>query len=161
MSTASIPVSVGRPGKARRSGGAARPGAEASSASGGGSGKSIDDWSRCVKQLSVSSRESHALRLVDGSDSFWQSSGSQGRHWIRLAMQPDIVVERLFMRVDPADSSYMPSVLVIKAGDAPSSVNKELRTVHVSANDTLVTLLQDVQDVRHVLQYTLCFHFTI
>jgi hypothetical protein len=39
----------------------------------------IEDWTKCIKTLSVSSRESCAHRLVDGSDSYWQSCGSQGK----------------------------------------------------------------------------------
>ena len=39
----------------------------------------IEEWSKCIKTLSVSSRESFAHRLVDGSDSCWQSCGSQGK----------------------------------------------------------------------------------
>ena len=39
----------------------------------------IEDWHRCVKHLSVSSRESQAHRLIDGSGGYWQSSGSQGK----------------------------------------------------------------------------------
>jgi hypothetical protein len=39
----------------------------------------IDDWSKCIKTLSVSSREAWAHRLVDGSDKYWQSYGSQGK----------------------------------------------------------------------------------
>jgi hypothetical protein len=39
----------------------------------------IEDWSKCIKTLSVSSRETWAHRLVDGSDNYWQSCGSQGK----------------------------------------------------------------------------------
>ena len=62
-------------------------------------------------------------------------------------MQQEIVVDRLFMRVDPSDSSYMPSVLLIKAGDSLSTITKELATVNIASSDQLVTLLQDLQEV--------------
>lgn len=39
----------------------------------------IEDWHRCVKHLNVSSRESQAHKLIDGSGGYWQSSGSQGK----------------------------------------------------------------------------------
>jgi hypothetical protein len=39
----------------------------------------IEDWSRCIKTLSVSSREAWAHHLVDSSDQYWQSCGSQGK----------------------------------------------------------------------------------
>ena len=39
----------------------------------------IEDWHRCVKHLSVSSRDGQAHRLIYGSGGYWQSSGSQGK----------------------------------------------------------------------------------
>lgn len=39
----------------------------------------IKDWTRCIKQVTVSSREGLKLRLFDGTDSCWQSSGPQGK----------------------------------------------------------------------------------
>lgn len=39
----------------------------------------IEDWRRCVKNLTVSSRENMAYRLTDGSNYFWQSFGKQGK----------------------------------------------------------------------------------
>ncbi len=43
----------------------------------------IEDWSRCVRSMGVSSRENWAYKLTDGTSSYWQSCGSQGKHWIR------------------------------------------------------------------------------
>jgi len=43
------------------------------------SGALIGDWYRCVKHLTVSSKEGQAHRLIDGSGGYWQSSGSQGK----------------------------------------------------------------------------------
>ena len=40
-------------------------------------------------------------------------AGSQGKHWIRLELQPDILITTLKMKVDPADSSYMPSLVQV------------------------------------------------
>lgn len=38
------------------------------------------------------------------------------QHWIRLELFPDVLVHRLKMTVDPADSSYMPSLVVVSGG---------------------------------------------
>lgn len=38
------------------------------------------------------------------------------QHWIRLELFPDVLVHRLKMIVDPADSSYMPSLVVVSGG---------------------------------------------
>ena len=68
------------------------------------------------------------------------------KHWIRLEMQPDILVSRLQMKVEPADSSYMPSLVVVSGGDSVHTL-KELRTVNVGVSFTTVTLLEDVMEV--------------
>lgn len=62
-----VEVFAGKPGRGRKSG-------SASSQSG-----VVEDWHRCVKHLTVSSRESQAHRLIDGSSGYWQSAGSQGK----------------------------------------------------------------------------------
>ena len=72
---------------------------------------------------------------------------------MRLELQADIVIEQLFMRVDPADSSYMPSLVVISVGDNLTSM-KEIKTLNVGANDTLITLLSDMTEVS---DNTRCF----
>ena len=33
----------------------------------------------CVKNITVSSRENQAMRLIDGNEGYWQSSGAQGK----------------------------------------------------------------------------------
>lgn len=69
------------------------------------------------------------------------------QHWIRIELHPDLLIQRLTMTVDPSDSSYMPSVVVISAGDSIQSL-KEIKTVHISATDSVVTLLEDAKEVR-------------
>ena len=89
--------------------------------------------------MGVSSRESWAYRLTDGTSryecffykimiflfetkinlcnffcSYWQSCGTQGKHWIRLELQQDVLIHSLRIQVDPADSTYMPSVIVVR-----------------------------------------------
>ena len=39
----------------------------------------IDDWYKCVRSLKVSSRENWAHRLIDGTGSYWQSCGQEGK----------------------------------------------------------------------------------
>ena len=39
----------------------------------------ISEWRHCVKNLSVSSHESQANRLIDENNGYWQSSGLQGK----------------------------------------------------------------------------------
>ncbi|XP_052796353.1 E3 ubiquitin-protein ligase HERC2-like isoform X2 [Mya arenaria] len=126
----SEPVPAGKPGKQKK-----RPVYPVS-------GSLIDDWHMCVKGLTVSSRENQAHRLIEGNTGFWQSSGSQGKHWIRLEILPDILVNRLLLRVEPTDSSYMPSLVVVSGGESTHCL-KEIRTITVASSDSLVSLLQD------------------
>ncbi|ESO89418.1 hypothetical protein LOTGIDRAFT_218809 [Lottia gigantea] len=135
----SDPLFVGKPGKTSK---------QSSSLL---QGYLVDNWRMCVKNITVSSRENQAERLIDSNTGYWQSIGSQGKHWIRLEIQPDIVINRLYMRVDPDDSSYMPSLVVISGGDSTHNL-KELRTVHISSTESLVTLLQDMSDYHHIIE---------
>uniref|UniRef100_A0A3B3D0M2 E3 ubiquitin-protein ligase HERC2 n=1 Tax=Oryzias melastigma TaxID=30732 RepID=A0A3B3D0M2_ORYME len=113
-------------------------------------GMLIDDWSRAVKSLSVSSSVNQASRLIDCSDQCWQSSGSQGKHWIRLELFPDVLVHRLKMSVDPADSSYMPSLVVVSG----SSLNNliELKAININPTDTTVLLLSDCTEFHRYIE---------
>ena len=71
------------------------------------------------------------------------------QHWIRMELYPDLLIQRLTMKVDPSDSSYMPSVVVISAGDSIQML-KEIKTVHISATDSVVTLLEDAPEASVV-----------
>ncbi|XP_015606913.1 E3 ubiquitin-protein ligase HERC2 isoform X2 [Cephus cinctus] len=105
----------------------------------------IEDWSRCIRTLTVSSRDNWATRLVDGSGKYWQSCGTQGKHWIRLEMLPGILIHSLKLTINPQDSSYMPSLIVVSAGESFSNV-LDLTTVTIRNTDTTVVLLQDVKE---------------
>ncbi|XP_066478199.1 E3 ubiquitin-protein ligase HERC2 isoform X5 [Tiliqua scincoides] len=114
-------------------------------------GMLLDDWSRIVKNLNVSSSVNQASRLIDGGEQCWQSSGSQGKHWIRLEMFPDVLVHRLKMRVDPADSSYMPSLVVVSGGSSLSNLI-ELKTININPTDTTVPLLGDCVEYHRYVE---------
>ncbi|MBN3299656.1 HERC2 ligase, partial [Amia calva] len=114
-------------------------------------GMLIDEWSRAVKNLNVSSSVNQASRLIDGSELCWQSSGSQGKHWIRLEVFPDVLVHRLKMIVDPADSSYMPSLVVVSGGNSLNNLI-ELKTININPTDTTVPLLNDCSEYHRYVE---------
>uniref|UniRef100_A0A8C0GP25 E3 ubiquitin-protein ligase HERC2 n=1 Tax=Chelonoidis abingdonii TaxID=106734 RepID=A0A8C0GP25_CHEAB len=114
-------------------------------------GMLLDDWSRIVKNLNVSSSVNQASRLIDGSEQCWQSSGSQGKHWIRLEIFPDVLVHRLKMIVDPADSSYMPSLIVVSGGNSLNNLI-ELKTININPVDTTVPLLSDCIEYHRYIE---------
>jgi E3 ubiquitin-protein ligase HERC2 len=61
-------------------------------------------------------------------------------------MQPDVIISRLSMTVDPADSSYTPSLVVVSGGESVNTLS-ELRTVNICLGDRQVVLLEDMQEV--------------
>ncbi|XP_068720941.1 E3 ubiquitin-protein ligase HERC2-like [Montipora capricornis] len=138
----SIPVNAGKAGRGKKK---IAPGGI------GGPEHIVKEWDRVVKSLMVSSRESQAERLIDGTESYWQSAGSQGKHWIRMELNPDLLIQRLTMTVDPSDSSYMPSVVVLSAGDNIQAL-KEIKTIHISATESVVTLIEDAQEDYRFLE---------
>ncbi|RWS12697.1 E3 ubiquitin-protein ligase HERC2-like protein [Dinothrombium tinctorium] len=112
----------------------------------------IEDWNHCVRNLTVSSRENTAYKLIDKNPaSSWQSSGSLGRHWIRIEMQRDVIIHSLKVLVDPADGCYMPSLIIVSGGPAPHCL-QDLKTVPISRNDSLVTLLSNVKEFYRYIE---------
>jgi E3 ubiquitin-protein ligase HERC2 len=104
-------------------------------------GSVVMDWDQIVKHLTVSSNESQAYRLIDSSHStFWQSSGPQGKHWIQLEMQRNILIEQLSIQVEPSDSSYMPSLVEVKVGHTVGGL-KELKKVAIPSSSREAILL--------------------
>lgn len=103
----------------------------------------IDDWSKCIRTLRVSSPQSWATRLFDGSGLYWQSP--QGKHWIRMEMFSGILIHSLKIIVNPQDGSYMPSLIAINVGESFNSL-VELATISVRHTDTSVLLLQDMKE---------------
>lgn len=69
-------------------------------------------------------------------------------------MQPDILVHHLHMIVDPSDSSYMPSLVVVSGGPTLSSM-KELATIAVGQNDSTVHLLCEQTEVLNIILISL------
>ena len=60
-------------------------------------------------------------------------------------MQPDVLIHSLRIQVDPADSTYMPSLIVVSGGEN-LSVLKEISTINLSPTDRVVTLVSNVKE---------------
>lgn len=111
----------------------------------------IEEWNKCIRTLSVSSNDASAMHLVDGSDRYWKSYGSQGKHWIRLEMRQGVLIHSLKITVNPRDCSYMPSLIVVSGGETFSNM-LELATITVRKTDTTVTLLQNVKEYYNCIE---------
>lgn len=111
----------------------------------------LDNWQACVKLMTVSSMNNSAHRMVDGGSGYWQSHGAQGRHWIRLEIQPFILISRLCMRVDPTDASYMPSLISVSVGQSVNQL-KLFRSISVPSDEDLVDLIQDASVYYKIIE---------
>lgn len=111
-------------------------------------GDLIEDWSRVIRSLCVSSNESSAKYLLDRSANYWQSSSTQstssGKHWIRIEMHENVLIHSLAITVNGSDCSHMPSLIVVRAGDTVDSL-KDYSWVSIKPSDINVQLLSDIR----------------
>ncbi|XP_043941699.1 E3 ubiquitin-protein ligase HECTD3 [Protopterus annectens] len=74
-----------------------------------------------VDNIEVSSymqEDSSAWCLTDGfAETYWESDGSQGLHWIRLHMRKSIIVKKLSLTLDPTDDTYLPKKVAVYGGE--------------------------------------------
>jgi len=93
----------------------------------GGVGSSLGSIKDYVESIDVSSK-SHGDReenLTDNDpNTFWESDGSHGSHWIRLRMKKGIVIKKLLVTVGGGDSNYMPQLIHVMGGDSVESVRR-------------------------------------
>ncbi len=80
-------------------------------------------------QVEVSSEESQIPNLLDTDlESYWESDGNQGQHWIRFHMKPGTIIEKFSLFVDPDDGSYLPKRVVVKGGSSGNLSTLQTRT---------------------------------
>uniref|UniRef100_A0A673FX38 E3 ubiquitin-protein ligase HECTD3-like n=1 Tax=Sinocyclocheilus rhinocerous TaxID=307959 RepID=A0A673FX38_9TELE len=65
---------------------------------------------QCVTSIDVSSSSVY-------TETFWESDGMQGQHWIRLHMKRGTVVNKLILTVDSTDDNYMPKRVTVYGGE--------------------------------------------
>ncbi|EDV24531.1 uncharacterized protein TRIADDRAFT_56425 [Trichoplax adhaerens] len=109
-------------------------------------------WNDCVRSVSVSSNSIQAKCLYDDKEStFWQSSGKQGKHWILLELNANLLIHQLSIDIKPSDSSYMPSVVVVSGGNSMMNL-KPLNTIKVGAHDLRITLLENQSEEMKLIE---------
>lgn len=107
----------------------------------------LGNISQYVESIEVSSESGSVATLTDGDpETFWESDGSQGRHWIRLKMKQGTVVKRLFITVDSRDDNYMPSRVQIYGGEVGNV--KQLNEVSLDSN-----VIGDVLVLEDMMQH--------
>ncbi|XP_053738800.1 E3 ubiquitin-protein ligase HECTD3 [Synchiropus splendidus] len=92
---------------------------------------------QCVTSIEVSSCSEDpnggASCLTDGdTETYWESDGMQGQHWIRLHMKRGAVVNKLILTVDSTDDNYMPKKVSVYGGEGDNL--KKLSMVVIEDN---------------------------
>lgn len=104
-----------------------------------------------VEHVDVSSYcdEDGPLNLTDGDpDTYWESDGSQGQHWIQLRMKKGTIVKKLCIVIDGADDNYLPSRILVQGGEQENL--KILNTIHI---DWTVTDTQDIVMLENMTEH--------
>uniref|UniRef100_A0A803TXP4 HECT domain E3 ubiquitin protein ligase 3 n=1 Tax=Anolis carolinensis TaxID=28377 RepID=A0A803TXP4_ANOCA len=73
-----------------------------------------------VDSIDVSSytEEFNVSCLTDNhADTYWESDGSQGQHWVRLNMKKGTIIKKLFLSVDTTDENFMPKRVAVYGGE--------------------------------------------
>ncbi|KAL0966987.1 hypothetical protein UPYG_G00303120 [Umbra pygmaea] len=92
---------------------------------------------QCVTSIDVSSCSEDpsggAGCLTDGdTETYWESDGMQGQHWIRLHMKRGTVVNKLILTVDSTDDNYMPKRVTVYGGEGDNL--KKLSDITIDDN---------------------------
>lgn len=78
--------------------------------------------------------------LTDGDpDTYWESDGSAGRHWIELKMKKGAIISELKVTLDGSDDNYLPRKIVVEGGE-PNNFTS-LNTVNINWE------ISDVEDI--------------
>ncbi|XP_064606807.1 E3 ubiquitin-protein ligase HECTD3-like [Liolophura sinensis] len=87
-----------------------------------------------VDSIDVSSfDEDGPQNLTDGDpETYWESDGSQGQHWIKLHMKKGVIIKKLCLTVDTADDNYLPVMMSVMGGE-PDTM-KLLNTINQDWN---------------------------
>ncbi|KAK7101258.1 E3 ubiquitin-protein ligase HECTD3-like isoform X2 [Littorina saxatilis] len=104
-----------------------------------------------VEHVDVSSYcdDDGPLNLTDGDpETYWESDGSQGQHWIQLRMKKGTVIKKLCIVLDGADDNYLPQRMVVQGGEQDNL--KTLNTVHI---DWTVTDTQDIVMLENMTEH--------
>nr|KAG5697406.1 hypothetical protein BaRGS_008832 [Batillaria attramentaria] len=93
--------------------------------------------------------EDGPLNLTDGDpDTYWESDGSQGQHWIQLRMKKGTVIKKLCIVLDGSDDNYLPSRILVQGGEQDNL--KILNTIHI---DWTISDTQDVVMLENMTEH--------
>lgn len=110
---------------------------------------SIKNFVESVHVSTFGDDESGPSCLTDGLlDTYWESDGSQGNHWIRLKMKKGTVVLKLQLTIDGSDDNYVPSKIVVQGGEQDNQ--KTLNTIEI---DREVSEVEDITILENMSEH--------
>ena len=75
------------------------------------------DGNTYFTKVTASSEEDEVKSLFQpDTETYWESDGTQGSHWLSFHVKPGVIIEKFSILVDPDDGSYLPRRVVVKAG---------------------------------------------
>ncbi|NXP43476.1 HECD3 ligase, partial [Heliornis fulica] len=103
-------------------------------------------------EVSSQAEDCGVAHLTDNqTNTFWESSGPPGQHWVRLNMKKGTIVKKLWLMLDGQASSYIPRRVAVYGG-APNRL-QHLRTVLINENSFQnVCILRDMKTHVPVLE---------
>lgn len=97
---------------------------------------------------SYSAGDGETANLTDDDpNTYWETDGSEGMHWLRLNMRKGTIIKSLSLTVSLADDNYLPEKIVVMAGEADDS--RVLNVVNIdwgTNTDTEIKLLSNLQE---------------
>eukprot|EP00117_Sycon_ciliatum_P032866 scpid37872/ scgid25406/ E3 ubiquitin-protein ligase HECTD3; HECT domain-containing protein 3 len=117
------------------------------------------ELSEYLVQLRASSENDEAQTLMDGGlDTYWESDGNTGKHWLRLHVKAGVVVRRLSLFLDEDDGNFLPQVVEVAVGNALDSLSV-CKTVEADVPQEEMTVLENAsQPYRYIeLRIKKCF----
>ncbi|KFP83824.1 E3 ubiquitin-protein ligase HECTD3, partial [Apaloderma vittatum] len=107
-----------------------------------------------LSSIEVSSQAENcgAAHLTDSQeDTYWESNGLPGEHWVRLNMKKGVIIKKLWLVVDARADSYIPRRVAVYGG-TPNNL-QHLRTVLINMQSyRAVCILRDVKTYMPVLE---------
>ncbi|XP_053549532.1 E3 ubiquitin-protein ligase HECTD3 isoform X2 [Bombina bombina] len=97
--------------------------------------ESLVNVKQFVETINVSSAtdDNNLWCMTDGyPDTYWESDGSQGQHWIQLHMKEGTIVKKILLTVDSADENYMPRKMLVYGGERDNL--KKINEVSIDEN---------------------------
>ncbi|XP_061307370.1 E3 ubiquitin-protein ligase HECTD3-like [Pezoporus flaviventris] len=88
-----------------------------------------------VSNIEVSSQVEDcgaAILMNNPTQSFWESNGPPGQHWVRLSMKTGSIVKKLWLVLDGRENSYIPRRVAVYGG--PPNRLQHIRTVLINEN---------------------------